>query len=65
MKITKESMFTGQTHTLEVDITEEQLAAWRAGACIQDVCPHLSPGDREFLISGVTEKEWNAVSWDD
>lgn len=59
MLITKQSRLTGKTHTLEIDVTPEQLAAHAAGACIQDVCPQLSVADREFLISGSTQQEWD------
>lgn len=59
MQVTKRSMLTGKEHTLEIDITPEQWAEWKAGRLIQDVCPHLSAGDREFLISGSTQAEWD------
>jgi hypothetical protein len=36
-----------------LDVTIEQLKAWRNGMLIQDAMPHLSPGDRELLISGI------------
>lgn len=61
MDLTKTSMLTGVTHTRSIDISEEQLAAWRGGACIQDVAPHLSAADREFVISGSTPEEWAAA----
>jgi hypothetical protein len=61
MKITKVSKMTGREHTREIAISGEQLARWKGGAYIQDVCPHLSPDDREFLISGVTPEEWAAA----
>ena len=59
MKITKKSVLTGVTHTREIKITEEQLEQWRLGRHIQWVCPQLSPEDREFLISGATQEEWD------
>ncbi len=58
MQVTKRSMLSGKEHTLEIDITPEQWARWKAGEMIQDVCPHLSVDDREFLISGSTKEEW-------
>ena len=58
MFITKTSLFTGKTHTLEVDVTEAQLAAWNNGALIQDVMPQVPAPLREFLINGVTPEEW-------
>jgi Na+-transporting NADH:ubiquinone oxidoreductase subunit NqrF len=59
MRITKRSALTGKVHTLEIDITPEQVEQWQAGGMIQDVCPHLSVSDREFLISGSTQEEWD------
>jgi hypothetical protein len=59
MQVTKRSALTGKTHTLEIDITEVQWNRWKAGEMIQDVCPHLSADDREYLISGSTVEEWN------
>lgn len=59
MQVTKRSRISGKTHTLEIDITSEQWDRWKAGEMIQDVCPHLSVDDREFLISGATKEEWD------
>ncbi len=59
MQVTKRSALTGKTHTLDIDITEAQWNRWKAGEMIQDVCPHLSKDDREYLISGSTKEEWD------
>jgi hypothetical protein len=32
---------------------------WEGGELIQNVMPELSPEEREFLISGITPKEWD------
>lgn len=58
MNITRTSMFTGITRTLDLPITEEQIAAYQNGALLQDAFPNLSPGDREFIKTGVTDEEW-------
>lgn len=65
MLITRVSCFTGKTHTLDINITEEQYALWENGNSIQRVAPQLSADDREFIISGCTAEEWNAVMGDD
>jgi len=65
MKITKKSLLTGEIHTREIDITEDQLEQWRAGKHIQWLCPQLSAMDREFLISGATQEEWDECFKDD
>lgn len=54
------SILSGITRTKEFDVTEEQYSAWVSGALIQNVMPHLSDEDREFLISGATAEEWDA-----
>ena len=57
MLITKTSLFTGKKNTMDLDVTSAQLAAWHAGALIQDVFPGLTAEEREFLITGCTQDE--------
>ena len=65
MEITKQSTITGKFHTRDLPITKEQFDRWNAGELIQDVMPELSASDREFLISGSTNKEWDDTFQDD
>ena len=58
MLIHRTSAMTGKNHSREISIQPIQLTAWKAGGLIQNVAPHLSPDDREFLISGITPEEW-------
>ena len=58
MKITRTSMFTGIERTLDLPITEAQIAQWQAGGLIQNVMPELSADEREFVMTGVTAQEW-------
>lgn len=58
MTVTKTSPFSGSTHTLDIDVTEAQIAAWQGGELIQRVMPNLTPDEREFLMTGITAKEW-------
>ena len=51
-------MFSGITRTLNLDITEAQLAAWQGGTVIQTAMPQLSADEREFVMTGVTAEEW-------
>lgn len=61
MIITRTSPLTGIVHEMEIDVTDEQLAALAApGALIQRVLGHLSPDEREFLATGITPAEWEA-----
>ena len=59
MKFTRTSMMTGNTHEMDLDITEDQLNDWNQGQLIQDVMPELSPDAREFLMTGITSDEWD------
>jgi hypothetical protein len=58
MKITKRSLFTKRTHTMDLNVTEEQLERWKNGELIQDVMPHLNRDEREFLMTGAIPGEW-------
>ena len=63
MKVTKISQLTGIEHTLELNITPEELFRVEnrrnTTELIQNIGPQLTMGEREFLISGITEEEWN------
>lgn len=48
--ITKTCPFCGGASTFTLDA--ERVAAWRAGAYVQNVFPELSAADRETLVSG-------------
>jgi hypothetical protein len=65
MEITRKSMLTGLTTTRELPITDAQYQVWQAGQLIQDAFPQLSPADREFFLTGITESEWETMGWDD
>ena len=58
MLITRTSPFTGITRTLDVPCTEEQYAAWEAGMRIQEAMPNIPAGQREFIMTGISEDEW-------
>jgi hypothetical protein len=59
MEITRVSILTGIERTREIDVTAKQMVEWIGGRLIQDVMPHLSEGDREFIMTGITEEEWD------
>lgn len=62
MKVTKISQLTGIEHTLELNITPEELFRVEnrrnTTELIQNIVPHLSVPDREFLMTGITNEEW-------
>lgn len=54
-----------QTHQIETKVYDPvMIAHWlanRSSKLIQDVFPNMSPEDREFLMTGITPTEWNAM----
>jgi hypothetical protein len=60
MLIKRQSMLTGIIHEMDIPVTNDQLTKWMAGSLIQNVMPHLSPDQREFLMTGITPSEWDA-----
>lgn len=58
MLITRKSLISGNTNTMSLPITEEQYTAWEQGTLVQDAMPHLTPDEREFVMSGITPTEW-------
>lgn len=58
----KTSIFTGRKASMEINVTPEQIARWKnSGTCIQEAFPHLTAGEREFLLSGSTPEEWDQL----
>ena len=61
MRIIRTSRLTGKTSVMDLPITREQLAAWVDGELIQNAMPHLNADQREFVMTGITPAEWNAM----
>jgi hypothetical protein len=61
MAITRTSLWSGETRTMELPITAVQLAQWEAGMPIQHAMPHLSATEREFVVSGMASEEWEEM----
>ena len=60
MLITKTSIYSGLTRTMEIGATHMQVQRWQNGeGNIQDIMPQLSADEREFLITGMTPEEWD------
>lgn len=61
MIVTRTSQFTGKVHSIDLPITERQLSIYEdGGRLIQEIFPNLTPGQREFIKTGITEEEWDA-----
>ena len=58
MQITKQCMLTGDTNTMDVPVTQDQLNDWTNGMLIQEAMPNLTAEDREFIMTGTTREVW-------
>jgi hypothetical protein len=61
MKIKRTSPLTGIEHEMEIAVTREQLDAWLGGVNVQDAMPNLTPAEREFIKTGYTQEDWDAM----
>ena len=64
MLIGKKSMITGIKSEMDLNVSEKQITLWMEGALIQNVMPHLSAGEREFLMTGMSLEEQAGVFQD-
>ena len=58
MLIKRKSIISGDTNSMVLPITGDQLDRWTGGELIQNVFPDLSVDQREFLMTGITPEEW-------
>lgn len=61
MKVTRTSKLSGITRTIELDITQDQLLSYEEGLRIQHAFPNLTPAEREFFMTGITDEEWKEL----
>lgn len=59
MLIERRSLVSGVLRTLDLPITEDQIEMWESGAKVQDAFPNLTPSQREFILTGITDDEWD------
>lgn len=65
MLISRQSILSGKHNTKEIPIHLEHYHAWMNGMHIQDAAPYLSDSDREFLISGISDDEWEDAMFEE
>ena len=61
MEITRTSVFSGITRTIELPITQFMVETYERGALIQNAFPDLTDSQREFYKTGVTQEEWDEI----
>ena len=66
MLITKTSKCSGKIHTMDIPITPEQYSSFQSNnRVIQQIFPTLSANEREFLLTGSTQEEWDEMFGED
>jgi len=61
MQIKRTSPLTGETATRDINVTPAQIAAWEGGELAQNAFPDASPSEREFIMTGCTEPDWDEM----
>ena len=61
MQITRTSPLTGEVNTKEINVTPAQIASWEGGELAQNAFPNADSDEREFIMTGYTEHDWNAI----
>jgi len=62
MRVFRESFtLPGVTVYKDLPITQEEVDRWEGGELIQDVWPNLSPADREFIVTGMDDEDWDIL----
>tara|TARA_X000001382_G_scaffold44584_2_gene30137 strand:- start:236 stop:451 length:216 start_codon:yes stop_codon:yes gene_type:complete len=64
MKFPRLSPISGKINVMDLDVTKDQFVAWEKGALIQDAFPNLTPDEREFIKTGITPDDWDAMFGD-
>lgn len=59
MWIKRKSILTGVERTRNIPVNPDDMAVWQTGlGSIQDLMPYLNDSDRDFILSGITDGEW-------
>lgn len=60
-KFVRVSPFSGRSHEMEIEMTQEQFDELSSPnrRAIQDIIPHCSADEREFIMTGITPAEWD------
>jgi len=62
MEISRISNLSGIKRTKTMPVTQAQLDSYYIeGKFIQEAFPNLNASDREFILTGVTDEEWEEM----
>jgi hypothetical protein len=62
VSVTRQSPLTGIDNTMELPCTQHEIDQWKyGGGLIQDVLPQLTPDQREFLMTGCVQSDWDIM----
>jgi hypothetical protein len=62
MLITRVSILSGKTNTMDLDVTESQMEQfYRGEGYLHTIFPNLNSSEREFIKSGITPEEWDKM----
>jgi hypothetical protein len=55
----------GKLRTITINMTPDSFmdayVKWQTGSLVQDAFPSLSAGEREFLMTGCNDEEWDQM----
>ena len=59
MNVTRTSMLSGESNTLFIEgLTQEMVDRWKQGELVQVALAGIPQELREFIMTGITPKEW-------
>ena len=62
MIIKRTSQVSGITREFNLPVTIEQMGRFESGReTVQDIFPHLTADEREFIKTGITAEEWDKM----
>jgi len=59
--VQRRSPLTGVMTAMKIDVTVEELVAWRQGELAQNAMPRLTADEREFVMTGYTKEDWETM----
>jgi len=65
MRVRKQSAISNKVHEMDLPLTEDEFflchSKWKAGELIQNAFPMLNSAQREFIMTGSTQEEWDEM----